>query len=52
MYPTAHEKGFARRDLLITYIPEKEALLECRTCPGFEILCNKVTVYKESLWYT
>lgn len=52
MYPTAQEMGFAHRELLITYMPKKEALLECRTCPGFEIFGNKVTVHKESLSYT
>lgn len=46
MYPSAQEMGFAHRDLIITYTSRKEALLECRTCPGFEIFVNKVTVYK------
>lgn len=52
MHPTAQTMGFAHKDLLITYIHKKDALLEYRTCPGFEIFCNKVADHKKSLSYT
>lgn len=40
--PTAQAMGFAHKDLLLTYIPKNDALLEYRTCPVFEIFVTRL----------